>query len=690
MSEKLNTALTYLYGLKPWWSTLYEKMKTVEYDYEPVMSIENGELVYGKRYVFENDVKTIAATLDFLGQKYIRSLEERLHRQLGDPLKRDIASVSIALEINGELEESYKALDANYRQARLRVASLLDAPIMEERGLSDRPMLSLLDPSLTAASFDLEPGLSAESYFTELYKREQELESEQLEYDVEQTATQPPVGEENDDASASDSSGGDDSSGEASIGGDSSPDDAAGGDADQNDDRQGAGSESSAEAEDDRSDDQGSDESSSGGSGDEELDDSPSDGAPGTGQGSASGEATETEHSESRPGPSSGEPAKMESSGDQSGSSGSSGSYSGTSPGSAGNQAEGDSGSSDSQGTERADAVPNEDGGESPPDATGGNGPDSRSEADGGSSGQSSEKAEQGPQDSNEGSERPVTVKDRITELLNESDIARWQCEGSHNTQESQPEVKENIARIAKDIDRLSGRPGLEGMVTPTMEKWAAKHLPKRRKDWSSVLRKAVSTSVSGAAMSGQADMSYAKRNMNQSDEPGSPIMMGMVTYPPNAMILVDSSPSMRAYKDSVLPEFVNIVKKVTISRGAPCDVVAADAEISWAARGLSKTRGDLSHIFNGKRGTTDLADVLLTIASKGVRWNNLNIARPDIIVMLTDCKFDWPMPKHTRLPGRYARVVVASTETYDRLIELGYTLPKWLVPGKNFVYIDE
>lgn len=256
-------------------------------------------------------------------------------------------------------------------------------------------------------------------------------------------------------------------------------------------------------------------------------------------------------------------------------------------------------------------------------------------------------------------------------------------AENADSSFDKKPE-KGNVMSVA---DGMMGFALHGGRLEDRSGRWAKRKASSNPAAWGKVLKAALSRALTGAVMSGQADMSYAKRNPLQEED--GPIMMGLIQYPPSVVVMLDSSPTMKKYADTTVTFFSDIVVASTLSSGTTCDIVSADTEITWAGKGIAGLRKkDKAFLFDGKNRGTDLAPVIMDIAKRGVRWKSVTISKPDILIVFTDGKFEWPYKDKLSLPTSAPKLIFACTEPMSYFDRVGYTLPRWVKEGKNFIYV--
>lgn len=246
-------------------------------------------------------------------------------------------------------------------------------------------------------------------------------------------------------------------------------------------------------------------------------------------------------------------------------------------------------------------------------------------------------------------------------------------------------EVEEATNALAEDVMEYEKNPQIPTLhvSSGSFTSWATVKTHKSKQSWKKLLPR-ILTSVSGkAAAAGLGDLSFSKRNPNQTDD--MPLMMGFITYPPNVTILIDASPSMQMHSGKTMSEFTALVGKFFARFGEPITVIVADSGIKDAFSAVSINANAKRAIKKTYHGSSaNFGDTVEQIIKKGASFRGRNFPKPDILVILTDCEFLWPMMEKSKLPGKYADVIVVSTNEYDSIKDI---LPKWVKEGKNFVY---
>lgn len=288
---------------------------------------------------------------------------------------------------------------------------------------------------------------------------------------------------------------------------------------------------------------------------------------------------------------------------------------------------------------------------------------------------------------SQSGEERYVPLSRRIDYQAREQDTVSASLPEKPNEAQglTNNEVEEATNALAEDVMEYEKNPQIPTLhvSSGSFTSWADVKTRKSKQSWKKLLPR-ILTSVSGkAAAAGLGDLSFSKRNPNQTDD--MPLMMGFITYPPNVTILIDSSPSMQIHSKKTMSEFTALVGKFFARYGEPITVVVADSGIKDAFSAVSinaNTKRAIKKTYHGS--SANFGDTVEQILKKGASFRGRNFPKPDILVILTDCEFLWPMMEKSKLPGKYADVIVVSTNEYDSIKDI---LPKWVKEEKNFVY---
>lgn len=247
--------------------------------------------------------------------------------------------------------------------------------------------------------------------------------------------------------------------------------------------------------------------------------------------------------------------------------------------------------------------------------------------------------------------------------------------------------ARENVLKeLAEDIQEFGDKmPGGAPSAGDDFVEFSGSKLKKPTSSWKKALPRMLEPIVASAQMSGQSDMSFAKRNPNQ--QPDMPVMMGFVSYPPEVTILVDSSPSMMMDKGKLLSEFVGVMKGMFMKYAQPLTVAIGDSDVRYAENSMTPYRKIVKEAGKTHMGSSmTFGETIYNIARKGVKFKGRVFPKPDLFIIMTDCAFEWPWKDRSGPPTNCGNIIVISTEPYEKA---KHTLPKWVRERKNFIHIS-
>lgn len=641
--DRLQAAQKLLYAIKPWWARFGGRMKIVPIDipappgekYGGITSTDADMNLYiDSSFVASSPIEEIAGAVEKELQYHVRDAWRRLLWLSEEDYSRYF-NICMDLEINSVINrESTAPSDV--------VSWILDRSSVFTSEMASKWMVrgapSIMHKSWLPELLGMPDGLSAEQYYRILSGQE----------------TSPTPGDDNEDGEeereSQDSAGGDSESS-----GDSGTEDGEG------EPESGEGESSSGEP----GGDEPSDDADEGSDPDtEDEPSSDSEGQPDEGdenkepdEGQGGDEGTDTDQSDQ--GQESSEPGNPEQGDDES-------------PSDTNDDA-------DDQGDSESD-----------------------SDAEDGGQDQSTDQpgSEQSGSDSQPQSESQQTPSQRMAELKrNDPDLAWWAMDKSSmqqkaeededsDTQEmSEFDISQAHKEIAEDVKEGSlGRSFAWGLSPDErLMNWAYDQRRKHSLDCWSLLSKAVSRTFDSVKIKGMSDLSYSVPNPNQS--PIGPILMGLLDYAPKTYLVQDISGSMAAFMQNSLDVFRKVLKTTSTRFGAEVTWFTVDTKIVDTGS-LINFNPSVTERFRRGFGGTVLEQTLDDMARGKLRWNGKKFARPDVILLSTDCLFKWPW-LDLRKPPAGTQVIVLSVTEWDDLSKR-MDLPKWLVPGKNFIYVDE
>ena len=253
--------------------------------------------------------------------------------------------------------------------------------------------------------------------------------------------------------------------------------------------------------------------------------------------------------------------------------------------------------------------------------------------------------------------------------------------EATGKTREEKEEIHKQLAQDIEDLGDLK-LPSGKSTVTKDFDQWKKKKLHKPKSSWKKIFPRMINPIIGRAQLGGQSDMSFSKRNPNQVE--GAPLLMGFISYPPEVTVLIDASPSMLKYKDTTMSEFIGVMKGIFMTYAQPITIAAADSGIKFAMNSMTPYGYVLNKVSRTYHGSSvDFGDTIEQILKKGVKYKKGTYPKPDILVIFTDGLFKWPFPNKSKIPAKYADVLIVSTKPYDELEKI---LPPWVKNKKNFI----
>lgn len=253
--------------------------------------------------------------------------------------------------------------------------------------------------------------------------------------------------------------------------------------------------------------------------------------------------------------------------------------------------------------------------------------------------------------------------------------------EATGKTREEKEEIHKQLAQDIEDLGDLK-LPSGKSTITKDFDQWKKKKLHKPKSSWKKIFPRMINPIIGRAQLGGQSDMSFSKRNPNQVE--GAPLLMGFISYPPEVTVLIDASPSMLKYKDTTMSEFIGVMKGIFMTYAQPITIAAADSGIKFAMNSMTPYGYVLNKVSRTYHGSSvDFGDTIEQILKKGVKYKKGTYPKPDILVIFTDGLFKWPFPNKSKIPTKYADVLIVSTKPYDELEKI---LPPWVKNKKNFI----
>ena len=667
--QKVAAAQEYLVAIKPVWTRFSKNMEIVPsstppFSDEPFAAIAStdpdGYIYLDNSFARYASIEELAGVLEFEYHIHARRFWSRLP-DVSDEEWRDFAAIAISLEINSAIDREEKTFPTRYKElishrSRERIDGLPPKGFFDKYEISGPPTTRTLD-SFRAEDLGLQPGLSAERYFSLLKeardKVRQEEEEEEEEASKKEPEDQSGQGENQEEGALSEISEGSPEENDQSQsledgqGGDVFEDELEGGNHEQEhgrgseDSENGEGGENlSGEGEDADSDESGETESA----------------------GSTEGESGESENPSKTP-PDAPKTTDPKEGVDEEG-------VDLEEPSERLTEPKGGEGRQDNKGQQRKNDSTSPEGAES---------------TDSDSSGMS-EKPESGHNDQGEPSGNPengapfghdqeslegegsfdLQAAQELVESLNraldndrsfawKSSLFRPTDDTAKNPMvpEVMPFVKEKIgdqARVSdalddfsEDILEFSQDPGLiDGNSEDPLIQEVYGFRRSKKVDFASKQRRVMTSAVQSAKTSGATDMSLSVRNPNQPMI--GPILAGVFDYSPRIYFIQDVSKSMSgSYTQTAGEVFSEVCSDVAANFGAKTLWIAIDFTIREVSETSVWSKEDIwkTHKFGG--GITHISDLAVTISKGKLRHKGVSYPEPDVLAIMTDGEFVWP-----------------------------------------------
>lgn len=684
--EKVRAAQQYLIALKPYWSRFSSRVKIIPMYTAPESGQKYGGLTsttpdlnvfIDRGFASKAPLEELAAAIEHEYLHHAADTWNRLAAQ-EEVARMRYLNIVTDLEINRQITESYKDMDYDSIISVLNTSKHFNTSEMA-KWLVNGP------PRLPSGTWDGEqcgmPGeMTAEEYFDKLYQ------------------PIPP-------SDAPDSTNGDtEDKGEDDEESDTSDQDNPSGDK--------SGQGKTADEKDDTDTSQGQSSSSSANDKGEDSDHNDEDSAQEDAEGDTEGDEGDSESSSQNESQESGDDS--DDGGDSgtedegSGSSGDSGEEDSSATSGSGSGGDDDSQSSDSGGVSTGDEDSQQAGSEDENPESGGGETNDQQGSGGGSGSGSGGSPGGGGEDSQGDSEEPLSQKtpaDIIEELRNDpakqwwsedmgkqedGDEANWKpSDYNRKTLASARMEKQDALEILSEdvIDNMtrsrSGGAGFSlepGRMLIDMAKSNAVSV-RSEIEVESILQQLIINNVTGAAVKGQSDLTYAARNPNQ--PMFGPILRGQQAFAPNVYFVLDVSYSMIPYIKRYMGVFQDIAMGVLSKFNTSVTWVTVDTAIQQVGTDFTMTEDMVEKWGMMGFGGTDIGSVLEEIIETGITWENKVYPKSDVIFFATDCEFAWPWRESDYKPFP-SEIVVASPHKIAKSKRFG--LPKWFIDGQNFV----
>lgn len=709
--DKVDAAKRYLYAVKPWWARFGEKLKIVPVYQPPIGNAPYGattstdrqfRLYIDRGYALAKPIHILAGAIEHEFQHHTRDTFNRL-RHLSDEEWAEFANIAFNLEINGGMDAEQRSLEMDQVRIMCQKSAVFSAREMELWGVTAPPGLE--DEGWVPRIIPLPDGLSAEEYFTILKKSKEEQEKrerEEREREEQEKKEQEEQERQEDSDDESDTPQQDDSAGDGSEAeGEDSSDKQEGDESEDGGNYEGADSDASEEG----ADSEGDPEAGESG-GDDDSEDS------------QSGQGSSTSDRKDEGDPDDDADVNDASNGAEDLSDG------GESDGSEDSAPDDDADANESNAKDSGSAGGNhssQEKGNKKSDSKGDNGNASIAETQDTSGQEGGEQSEAGEEASQEGEGGKETqaeigletevdtpdddrviptaeIADKVDALKEKLDHRLWSKEMENPTDELtaspwKPEERENekpvdrteiaeaMQLLEQDVTEASLNKNFGLKPGKQIVNWVFRQQKVRGVDWQSKLVKLVSSAYTSAKVSGASDLSYTVRNPNQ-PEFGA-ILQGLHDYAPKIKVIQDVSGSMRTGKRQSLAmsAFTDLCTKVLGNFNSKVEWITVDADIIdiGQASGWSKAlQRRMSYGFGG----TKIGPIIDRCMKGELKWKGKKYDRPDLLIIVTDCAFDWPEKR----PTKRGKILVVSVDS--NMSNVNFFLPRWLDRKRELVII--
>ena len=722
-AQRVNQASRLVTIWSPWWGR-YLGAADFTYGSHPgrrITGLSSMIFIVDNDYVATASLMDVAITLEFALQQSARNMDVRASKMIRKHpgIDKDLVGLAQALEINSDIESKFLQLDPV--RWDLLVSRNVDKEYRDVLDVRTPPRLP--DGSWTSDRMDLPPNLRAENYLEMLIERNNDAESDYLDnqkpeedesdsHDEDQEQDTPEDGQEQDTEDKEQNQNQDEDEDEDedqnqdpndieqdSQGEDSEPQDQDNREDTPPEETDNSEEESSDDGLEDDEQDQSSELEQEPGTDDSSGGDSPSsdgsqEGSTSDSEGGEPSDDTNTQGDDSKP-----------STGDMDGDTGVPDGTPAQDPDNPQSEPTVEPGEDNNgePGRDPQSAV----GGDNPQNDTNTQGDDSKpstGDIDGDTDdperneGEGIDSPDSGMDNTDPGDETSQTSQSRFEGI---ADKARQEANETGLHQMTIPDKPQDMEltgtdqharddimnELAEDIDDFASKmPGGKKLAGDDFIEFTGKRLRKPQGSWKKALPRMLEPIVASAQMSGQSDMSFAKRNPNQ--QRGMPVMMGFVSYPPEITVLIDSSYSVMRDKDKLLGEFVGVMKTMFMKYAIPITVAVGDSDVRYAEQSLTPYRRVMREVSKThKASSAEFGDSIYNIARKGVKLKGRTFPKPDIFIILTDCAFEWPWKDRSGAPSNCGNIIVISTEPYEKA---KYALPPWVKDRKNFIHIGD
>lgn len=242
-------------------------------------------------------------------------------------------------------------------------------------------------------------------------------------------------------------------------------------------------------------------------------------------------------------------------------------------------------------------------------------------------------------------------------------------------------QVAQALADLAEDVREAASGSMAGARPGQALVAWEHQRRKVRGLDWSSRLSRLLAAAVSSAKMAGASDISYQVRNPHQPRF--GAILPGVHDYAPTVTVIQDVSASMLANEamSTSMSVFTDLVTTTLGRFSTPVTWIAVDSAVVDVGSATAWSP-NLQRRWSRGFGGTVMTPTIIEVMTGVFRHKRVAYRAPDLLVVCTDCQFNWP----ARRPSRSTRLVVVSVAPTGS--EQRY-LPPWLDQRRELIVVD-
>lgn len=241
-----------------------------------------------------------------------------------------------------------------------------------------------------------------------------------------------------------------------------------------------------------------------------------------------------------------------------------------------------------------------------------------------------------------------------------------------------QGEIERAFIDLEEDIDDY-GAHGISDVSS--LIEWRRERRKDRKVSWDSQLSRLVNSHHQQIRTAGASDLSYSIRNPNQ--QMMGPVLQGMHDYAPTIQVIGDVSASMlrEGRMKRNMDAFSSLLQRVLLRFSSPVTWIT----VSGSVQDVGKTmtwNADAETRWSRGFGGTHIGPTIEECMKGTFRWEGRRLPKPDMLIVGTDCGFQWPSTR----PSRDVKLIVVNVAQED---EARKYLPEWLDIQKELITVE-